>query len=128
MARSFAGCGAPPDWYVNLTAYPEVTVKTRRSRGLYRARTLGAEETARLWPKLEGIYPTCAKYRKSRVIRVVELSLITTRGAGKSAEIDPGSEETLAPRLLMKHIRTDDDARGTPHELAHCNVGGSQIL
>ena len=84
VAGSFAGSGGPPNWYVNLTAHPEVTVETRRSRGLYRARTVDAEEAARLWPKLDAIYPTFAKYRKrtSRAIPVVELLATTTPTEG----------------------------------------------
>jgi deazaflavin-dependent oxidoreductase (nitroreductase family) len=76
VAASFAGSDPPPNWYLNLTAHPEVTVETRRSRGRYVARTLGTDEAGGFWPKLDAIYPTYAKYRKrtSRVIPVVELS------------------------------------------------------
>lgn len=76
VAASFAGSGAEPIWYLNLVADPEVTVETRRVSGRYRARTLGAAEAAHLWPKLDAVYPTFAKYRKrtSRVIPVVELA------------------------------------------------------
>ena len=76
IAASFAGSGAPPNWYLNLVAHPEVTVETRRSRGPYRARTVDAEEAARVWPKLDAVYPTFARYRKrtSRIIPLVELS------------------------------------------------------
>ena len=79
VAASFAGSGAPPNWYLNLVAYPEVAVETRSSRGLYRARTVKAEEAAGLWPKLDAIYPTFARYRRrtNRVIPVVELSPLT---------------------------------------------------
>ncbi len=76
VAASFAGSGTPPNWYLNLTANPEVTVETRRSCARYRARTLDAEETARRWPQLDAIYPTFARYRKraARTIPLVELS------------------------------------------------------
>jgi len=92
VAGSFAGSGTPPNWYLNLVANPEVTVETRRSRGLYRARTVDAEEAAHLWPKLDAIYPTFAKYRQrtSRVIPVVELSPIATQAAADSAEAGAG--------------------------------------
>jgi deazaflavin-dependent oxidoreductase (nitroreductase family) len=78
VAGSFAGSGAPPNWYRNLVACPEVTVESRGARGRYRARTLDAEEAARAWPKLDAVYPTFAKYRKrtTRTIPVVELAPI----------------------------------------------------
>lgn len=89
VAGSFAGSGTPPNWYLNLVADPEVTVETRRSRGLYRARTVNAEEAARLWPKLDAVYPTFAKYRSrtNRVIPVIELSpLAMSRTATEPAQ------------------------------------------
>jgi deazaflavin-dependent oxidoreductase (nitroreductase family) len=87
VAASFAGSGTPPNWYLNLVAHPEVTVETRRSRRRYRARTLDAGDAARLWPKLDAIYPTFAKYRKrtSRVLPVVELSLVSVSGSADEA-------------------------------------------
>jgi deazaflavin-dependent oxidoreductase (nitroreductase family) len=76
VAGSFAGSGQPPNWYSNLEAHPEVTVETRSSRGRYRARVVDEPEATELWPKLDAIYPTFAKYRRrtSRVIPIVELS------------------------------------------------------
>ncbi len=83
VAGSFAGSGAAPNWYLNLSAYPEVTVETRRYKGTYRARTVDAAEAARLWPKLDAVYPTFAQYRRrtSRVIPIVELSPIASGGS-----------------------------------------------
>ncbi len=79
VAASFAGSGTPPNWYLNLVAHPEVTVEMRRARGRYRARTLDAGEAALLWPRLDAIYPTFARYRTRtrRVIPVVELSPVS---------------------------------------------------
>jgi deazaflavin-dependent oxidoreductase (nitroreductase family) len=76
VAGSFAGSGQPPNWYRNLLAYPEVGVETRGGCGRYNARVVDAVEAAALWPKLDAIYPTFAKYRERtrRVIHVVELS------------------------------------------------------
>ena len=79
VAGSFAGSGAPPNWYRNLVACPEVGVETHRWRGRCRARTLDATEAAHVWPKLDAVYPTFATYRKRTTlpIPVVELSPIT---------------------------------------------------
>jgi deazaflavin-dependent oxidoreductase (nitroreductase family) len=81
VAASFAGSDPPPNWYLNLAAHPEVVVETRRSRGGYLARTVSADEAAHLWPKLDAIYPTYAKYRKRArgVIPIVELSPLPLR-------------------------------------------------
>ena len=79
IAASFAGSGTPPQWYRNLLAHPEVTVETRRAKGCYRARTVDEAEAARIWPLLDAVYPTFAKYRarSTRVIPVIELLPIT---------------------------------------------------
>jgi len=89
VAASFAGSDPSPNWYLNLVAHPEVTVETRRSRGRYLARTVDADEAARLWPKLDAIYPTYAKYRKRarRAIPVVELSPLPS-GPAQPVEVD----------------------------------------
>ena len=78
IAASFAGSGQPPNWYRNLLAHPNVAVETRRSRGRYSARIADAAEAAALWPRLDAIYPTFAKYRTRtrRVIHIVELTPI----------------------------------------------------
>jgi F420H(2)-dependent quinone reductase len=78
VAASFAGSGQPPNWYRNLLAHPEVGIETRRGRGHYNARVVDEAEAAQLWPKLDAIYPTFAKYRTRtrRVIHIVELTPI----------------------------------------------------
>lgn len=78
VAASFAGSGEPPNWYRNLLAHPTVAVETRRSRGRYGARVVDSAEAATLWPKLDAVYPTFAKYRTRtrRVIHIVELTPI----------------------------------------------------
>ncbi len=76
VAGSFAGSGQPPNWYCNLLAHPDVGVETRRSRGRYRARVVAEAEAAALWPRLDAVYPTFARYRgrTSRVLPIVELT------------------------------------------------------
>ena len=55
------------------------------------ARVVDAVEAAELWPKLDAVYPTFAKYRErtSRVIHIVELSPLPI---GKQKR-----DETIAP-------------------------------
>jgi F420H(2)-dependent quinone reductase len=76
LVASFGGNDAHPGWYLNLTTNPEVKVETGSSEGAYRARTLGADEAGKIWPKLLALYPPYASYQKktTRVIPVVELS------------------------------------------------------
>ena len=76
LAGSFAGSGKPPNWILNLEACADVSVETRTSHGAYRARIVGESEAANLWPKLDAVYPTYAKYRQraTRVISIVELT------------------------------------------------------
>ena len=76
IAASFAGSGRAPNWYRNLVAFPEVTVETRHHRARYRARVVEEAETATLWPKLDAVYPTYAKYRQrtTQQIPIIELS------------------------------------------------------
>ncbi|HYL59259.1 MAG TPA: nitroreductase/quinone reductase family protein [Candidatus Acidoferrales bacterium] len=76
IVASYGGNDSPPAWYLNLVANPEVRVEIGPSRGVYRARTLSAEEKQRVWPKLIEIYAAYNDYQRktSRDIPVVELS------------------------------------------------------
>jgi deazaflavin-dependent oxidoreductase (nitroreductase family) len=76
VAASYAGSGTAPTWYRNLVAHPDVRVTIAGRTAPYRARTLGSEETALAWPKLDAVYPTFARYRRRarRTIPLVELS------------------------------------------------------
>ena len=76
IVASFGGNDAHPGWYLNLTANPEVKVDLKDGARGYRARTLHAEETGKIWPKLLELYPSYASYQKktTRVIPVVELT------------------------------------------------------
>jgi len=75
VAASFAGSGTPPQWYRNLMECAEVTIERGNTKGRYRARTVDDTEAARIWPLLDAVYPTFAKYRAraARVIPVIEL-------------------------------------------------------
>jgi F420H(2)-dependent quinone reductase len=88
VAASFAGSGTPPNWYLNLVADPDVTVETRCSHGRYRARALGAAEATAVWPKLDAVYPTFAKYRR-RTHRVIPIIELTPLMSVPSAKVPP---------------------------------------
>jgi deazaflavin-dependent oxidoreductase (nitroreductase family) len=76
IVASYGGNDAPPAWYVNLTANPEVTVEVGASKRSYLARSMPPAEAEKIWPKLLKMYPAYADYQKltTRNIPVVELS------------------------------------------------------
>ncbi|MGE5695230.1 MAG: nitroreductase/quinone reductase family protein [Candidatus Sericytochromatia bacterium] len=82
IAASFAGRDAPPNWFWNLTADPEVMVEAPGVGGRYRARVLDSCEAAAVWPQLLAAYPPYARYqrRTTRTIPVIELA----RDAGEA--------------------------------------------
>src|SRR5207253_6373861 len=69
--------GAPehPGWYRNLVKAPQVEVQIKGDRFAARARTAEGEERARLWQKLNDIWPHYAEYqtKTEREIPVVVL-------------------------------------------------------
>jgi len=56
--------GAPrhPDWYLNLTAHPEVEVQVKDDRFRARARTAQGAERERLWRLMAEIGPAYDQY------------------------------------------------------------------
>ncbi len=69
--------GAPthPDWYLNLTAQPDVEVQVGAERFRARARAAGGGERERLWTLMTGIWPNFDVYqaRTDRHLPVVIL-------------------------------------------------------
>lgn len=82
IAASFTGRDAPPNWYLNLLADPDVTVEAAADHGTYHARVLSPAEAAAIWPRLISIYPPFARYqrRTTRVIPVIELTKLDPDG------------------------------------------------
>lgn len=70
--------GAPehPQWYRNLTAHPGATIQVRDRKLAVTARTASADERARLWQIMAGIWPNYDVYqtRTDRRIPLVVLS------------------------------------------------------
>jgi deazaflavin-dependent oxidoreductase (nitroreductase family) len=76
IVASRGGSDAMPAWWLNLQANPATTVQIGQERIAVVARQATAEEKARLWPQLVGMYPDYAVYqtRTERQIPVVILS------------------------------------------------------
>lgn len=80
LVASKGACPTTPLWYLNLTANPEVEVEVGREQLSMTARQAGAEENARLWPRLVEIYPDYADYQL-RTDRDIPLIILTRRTA-----------------------------------------------
>jgi deazaflavin-dependent oxidoreductase (nitroreductase family) len=76
IVASQGGLPKNPQWYPNLVAHPDTTVRVRK-QGVrpVRAHTASPEERAELWPRLVELYADFEKYAKwtEREIPVVVL-------------------------------------------------------
>ncbi|MFD8557271.1 nitroreductase family deazaflavin-dependent oxidoreductase [Streptosporangium canum] len=79
VVASNGGADAPPTWYLNLQADPEVEVQVLGDRFRARARTAGAEEKAELWPIMTAAWPSYDEYqaKTEREIPVVVLERVS---------------------------------------------------
>lgn len=72
--------GAPrhPDWYLNLAAYPQVTVEVGDETYDARAEPLQGQERERVWAMLKDNYPFFAEHeaKTDRIIPVVALTRV----------------------------------------------------
>jgi deazaflavin-dependent oxidoreductase (nitroreductase family) len=72
--------GAPkhPNWYLNLSANPEVELQVGADKFKARARTANAEEKPRLWEIMAKLFPNYIQYQEkaARQIPVVILERI----------------------------------------------------
>jgi deazaflavin-dependent oxidoreductase (nitroreductase family) len=75
LAASMGGNPRNPAWYHNLRANPDVEVEVRGDRRPVRARVVGDDERAELWPRLLEVWPAWEDYqaRTSRQIPVIVL-------------------------------------------------------
>jgi len=80
IVASKGGAPAPPAWYVNLQANPEVQVQVKGDRFTAHARTATAAEKAELWKIMTSIWPHYDEYqqRTTRDIPVVVLTRAAT--------------------------------------------------
>jgi deazaflavin-dependent oxidoreductase (nitroreductase family) len=75
VVASKGGAKAPPAWFVNLEADPNVQVQIKGERFRASARTAGPEEKPEMWAKMVEVWPPYDEYQKktSREIPVVIL-------------------------------------------------------
>ncbi len=75
IVASKGGAPAPPAWYVNLEANPEVQVQVKGDRFAAHARTATAAEKPELWRIMASIWPHYDEYqqRTQREIPVIVL-------------------------------------------------------
>lgn len=75
VVASKGGADAPPDWYLNLVADPEVRVQVKGDRFIARARTATAGEKPDMWRQMAETWPAYDEYQQKtkRDIPVVVL-------------------------------------------------------
>jgi deazaflavin-dependent oxidoreductase (nitroreductase family) len=73
LVASQGGAPKHPQWYLNLSADPQVELQVRAQKIKGRARTATPEEKPRLWKLMTGVYPPYESYQQktSRQIPVV---------------------------------------------------------
>lgn len=78
VVASNGGADAPPTWYLNLQADPEVEVQVRGDRFRARAHTAAPEEKAELWPIMTAAWPPYDEYqtKTDREIPVIVLERV----------------------------------------------------
>jgi deazaflavin-dependent oxidoreductase (nitroreductase family) len=76
IVASKGGAPSHPDWYLNLTANPDVTIQVWSDLIPVRARTATPDEKKRLWPTMLAQWPDYDAYqeRTDREIPLVILS------------------------------------------------------
>lgn len=75
VIASYGGRSRHPDWYLNLTAHPQVEVQVKGNEERVVARTATPEERATWWPRVLAAYEGYREYesKTDRVIPVVFL-------------------------------------------------------
>jgi deazaflavin-dependent oxidoreductase (nitroreductase family) len=75
IVASKGGADAPPAWYLNLEADPEVEVQVKEDRFKARARTATPEEKAEMWSTMTKEWPAYDDYQRKtdREIPIVVL-------------------------------------------------------
>lgn len=78
VVASNGGADAPPLWYRNLEADPEVQVQVKGDRFTARARTATAEEKPGMWRTMAAVWPAYNEYqtKTDREIPVVVLERV----------------------------------------------------
>ena len=107
VAASFAGRNAPPAWYLNLIADPQVGVQVGGRRIACHARVLEPGEAQGVWPRLDATYRPFARYRRraERVIPVIELSRRVLLGAAGPPPLNHQDSARRSPRSAAQPQR-----------------------
>jgi deazaflavin-dependent oxidoreductase (nitroreductase family) len=79
IVASKGGADAPPAWYLNLEADPDVEVQVKDDRFKARARVADTRERQELWPTMTAEWPDYDEYQKKtdRQIPIVILERIS---------------------------------------------------
>lgn len=64
LVASKGGDDRNPDWYLNVTAHPEIELTIGGARHSMRARTATPEEKAELWPRIVAAYKGYGGYQR----------------------------------------------------------------
>jgi deazaflavin-dependent oxidoreductase (nitroreductase family) len=78
VVASWGGRDNHPEWYLNLSAEPQVRVQVRSRRMEMAARTASPEERDRLWPQVLAAYDGYVNYQ-SRTDREIPIVILTAR-------------------------------------------------
>lgn len=70
VVASQGGAPTHPDWYLNLSANPDVHVQIKADRFAARARTAEGEERERLWRLMNEIWPPYDEYQEKTERRI----------------------------------------------------------
>lgn len=78
VVASKGGADAPPLWYLNIQADPEVHVQVKGDRFTARARTATPEEKPEMWRRMAEVWPAYDEYqtKTDREIPVVVLERV----------------------------------------------------
>lgn len=79
VVASKAGQPTHPSWFHNLSANPDTSVQVGPERWPVRARTAREEERARLWPRLEAMYPGFGEFARAAAPRRIPVVLLEPR-------------------------------------------------
>ena len=75
IVGSRGGANEHPQWYLNLSANPDIEVQVLADRFKARARTAEGEEKARLWKTMTAVWPAYDEYQ-GRTKREIPLVII----------------------------------------------------
>lgn len=75
VVASRKGADDHPQWYLNLTAEPQIDVQVLADRFPARARTAGEHEKPKLWQKMVDVLPDYDEYQ-AKTERVIPLVII----------------------------------------------------